>query len=160
MEKYNRARAVEYAKKWAFDRNKAYFDYGKYGGDCTNFVSQCLRAGGAPMVDGIYGWNYYSANRHSASWTGVEFLYNFLTRATPKGGSGGGSIKGRVVSLEELEVGDIVQLSFDGHSFSHTLLVVEIGFGGEIFISAHDNDAFGRPLSTYSYKKVRGLHIE
>ena len=35
---------VNYARKWAFSRNPAYYDFENIGGDCTNFVSQCLYA--------------------------------------------------------------------------------------------------------------------
>ena len=43
---YNREAAVRYANKWWDSRNPAFpaFDV-----DCTNFISQCLLAGGAPM---------------------------------------------------------------------------------------------------------------
>ena len=43
--RYNRKKAVEYALKWALDRNPRYLDYDDLGGDCTNFISQCLYAG-------------------------------------------------------------------------------------------------------------------
>ena len=43
---YNAQNAVNYAKRWALDRNPDYYDYSGMGGDCANFVSQCLIAGG------------------------------------------------------------------------------------------------------------------
>lgn len=42
---YQREKAVEYAKKWAYRRNPKYYNYDGVGGDCTNFVSQCIYAG-------------------------------------------------------------------------------------------------------------------
>ena len=42
---YNREAAVSYARRWALGRNPAYMDYELWGGDCTNFISQCLRSG-------------------------------------------------------------------------------------------------------------------
>ncbi|HOA41990.1 MAG TPA: amidase domain-containing protein, partial [Bacillota bacterium] len=42
---YNRNKAIEYAERWAFDRNPRYLDFEKLGGDCTNYVSQCIYAG-------------------------------------------------------------------------------------------------------------------
>ena len=39
---YNRARAVEYAQRWALSRNPLFYDFTGGGGNCTNFVSQCL----------------------------------------------------------------------------------------------------------------------
>ena len=43
--KYDRRLAVNYAKKWALSRNPKYYDYDNLGGDCTNFISQCIYAG-------------------------------------------------------------------------------------------------------------------
>ena len=49
---YNAAAAVAYAYKWGGSkRNPAYKDYSSSGGDCANFVSQCLRAGGINVYE-------------------------------------------------------------------------------------------------------------
>ena len=53
---YDPSKAVAYAKKWAYYRNPDYYDYSNLGGDCANFVSQCLIAGGFSTY-GCYG-NY------------------------------------------------------------------------------------------------------
>ena len=42
---YDRDRAVQYAHTWAFQRNPQYYSYDLLGGDCTNFASQCQKAG-------------------------------------------------------------------------------------------------------------------
>ena len=54
---YDPQAAVNYAEAWWNGRNPAYHDYSGSGGDCANFVSQCLIAGGldlsaGPGVDG------------------------------------------------------------------------------------------------------------
>lgn len=46
---YDRKKAVEYAQKWAYKRNPNYYNYDAIGGDCTNFVSQCIFAGSQVM---------------------------------------------------------------------------------------------------------------
>ena len=46
---YDRFRAVAYALRWALSRNPRYFDFEDIGGDCTNYVSQCMCAGGGVM---------------------------------------------------------------------------------------------------------------
>ena len=72
---------IDYAKKWAFSRNPAYYNFDNVGGDCTNFISQCLRAGGAEMnYTADTGWYYISPDNRAAAWTGVEYLYRFLLR--------------------------------------------------------------------------------
>ena len=76
---YDRASAVEYARKWAYFRNPKYFNFENIGGDCTNFASQCLFAGSGVMnYAPVYGWFYRSASDRTPSWTGVQFFYNFL----------------------------------------------------------------------------------
>ena len=80
---YNRIVAVNYARKWAFGRNPAYYNFDGIGGDFTNFVSQCLYAGSGIMnFTPIFGWYYLSLSDRTASWTGVEYLYNFLVNLT------------------------------------------------------------------------------
>ena len=78
---YDRAAAVRYARRWAYGRNPAFYDYETIGGDCTNFASQCLYAGSGVMnFKPTFGWYYIDANNKSPSWTGVPYFYNFLTR--------------------------------------------------------------------------------
>ena len=77
---YDREAAVAYAHEWAYRRNPKYLDFENIGGDCTNFASQCLYAGsGVQNYTPVYGWYYISPSRRSASWTGVQYFYNFLT---------------------------------------------------------------------------------
>ena len=54
MQFFNRQRAVEYALRWALGRNPMFPDYSGHGhgGDCTNFVSQAMLAGGWTTVTG------------------------------------------------------------------------------------------------------------
>ncbi|GAA3331576.1 hypothetical protein GCM10020331_088720 [Ectobacillus funiculus] len=44
--KYSRLEAVKYAEAWWNGRNPA---YSNFQDNCTNFISQCLHAGGSPM---------------------------------------------------------------------------------------------------------------
>ena len=50
---YTRLAAVNYAVRWALSRNPAFENFSGqgHGGDCTNFISQCLYAGGWTMND-------------------------------------------------------------------------------------------------------------
>ena len=69
---YQRTAAVEYARRWAFGRNPAYYDFSGIGGDCTNFASQCIFAGAGVMnFTPTFGWFYRSVNDRTPSWTGV-----------------------------------------------------------------------------------------
>lgn len=150
---YSREKAVAYARRWAFGRNPDYYDFSRLGGDCTNYASQVLFAGAGVMnFTPTYGWYYRSLNDRTPSWTGVEYLYNFLTSNEGEGPYA------KEVPLEELEKGDLVQLGRATGDWYHTPVVV--GFkDGEILVAAHSYDAYNRPLSTYPAAKFRGLHI-
>ena len=47
--KYDRANVKKYIDKWYNSHNPNYVNRDGKGDDCTNFVSQCLYAGGFPM---------------------------------------------------------------------------------------------------------------
>ena len=69
---YNRLAAVQYAHKWAYGRNPAFYDYEQIGGDCTNFASQCVYAGSGIMnFEKDFGWYYIDPNNKAPAWTGV-----------------------------------------------------------------------------------------
>lgn len=154
---YNREAAVDYARKWAMSRNPNYYNFDKLGGDCTNFVSQCIHAGGGVMnPKPTFGWYYYGANNRSPSWTGVEFLYNFLVRK-----SGTGPL-GVVVPMDEVEPGDISQFANETGRFSHSQMIVSVGKTpalDNILVCTHTYDSLDRALSTYEYTKIRFIHI-
>lgn len=155
---YDRAAAVSYARKWALARNPKYYDFSRLGGDCTNFVSQCLYAGSRVMnYRPTFGWYYISANNRTPSWTGVPFLYNFLTRET-----GAGPI-GKQVSLEQVQSGDISQFADETGRFYHSQLIVSVGEIPRlenILVCTHTFDSLDRPLSSYDYHKIRFIHIK
>ena len=152
---YNRNAVYEYAKKWAYSRNPKYYDYDNIGGDCTNFVSQCIYAGCNQMnYSKTNGWYYINANEKSPSWTGVTFLYDFLISNKEFGPSGITS------KIDQLEIGDIIQLSFDGTKYSHCLIVVQNGIGTyNTFVAAHTFDTFHKRLYDYVFAKYRCVHI-
>lgn len=151
VEKYDKQKVIEYANKWAYKRNPKYYNFDGIGGDCTNFVSQCIYAGSGVMnYNKLYGWYYNNANDKSPSWTGVEFLYNFLTKNKEIGPFG--------EIADKVDIGDIVQLSFDGKNFTHSLVVVGIEYG-KILIASHTFDSYGRDINTYQYRKIRFIHI-
>lgn len=155
---YNRQNALEYAKKWAFSRNPKYYNFDPVGGDCTNFISQCIFAGSNTMnYTKNTGWYYINGNNKSPSWTGVEFLYKFLVNNKSVGPYG------KEVNSKEIELGDIAQLSFGGQKFEHTLVIVNIencfSLAG-IKIASHTYDSYNKPISEYSFQEIRFVHIE
>jgi len=150
---YNRTAAVDYARKWALSRNPAYYDFEKTGGDCTSFASQCIYAGAGVMnYTPVMGWYYNSALDRTPSWSGVEYLYNFLTSNESVGPYA------HEVPAKEALPGDIVQLGTASGAFYHSPVITAIS--PMILVAAHTYDAYDRPLSSYIFDKVRFLHIE
>ncbi len=157
MPEYDRKAATDYARRWAFGRNPDYMSLNGIGGDCTNFCSQCLYAGGCVMnFTPDYGWYYISPGDRAAAWTGVEYLYRFLM-----GHSGPGPLA-RELPPEQTLPGDIIQLGREDGRWYHSMVVLqndtERGWNG-ILIAAHSNDSLDRRLSTYEFARVRGLQI-
>lgn len=150
---YDRAAVVRYARRWAYRRNPAYYNFDDLGGDCTNFASQCIYAGcGVMNFTPTFGWYYLDVNNRAPAWTGVEFLYNFLV------GNQGEGPYAEEVAREDVLPGDIVQLGDETGDFYHTPVVVAIR-RGRIYVAAHSSDAYFRSLSSYDAPQIRYLHI-
>ncbi|MGI6168702.1 MAG: amidase domain-containing protein [Christensenellales bacterium] len=155
---YNREQALHYAKTWALSRNKAYYNFDSLGGDCTNFASQVLFSG-CGIMNYAYplGWFYHSLNHRTPAWTGVEFLYKFLTQNKSTG-----PYAQSLHTPSALLPGDIIQLKFSGSVFQHTPVVVSVGKTGnldEIYVAAHTYDVAHKRLTEYSWQDIRFLHI-
>lgn len=157
IKNYDRKSVVEYAEKWAYLRNPKYYNFDSVGGDCTAFASQCIYAGSKVMnYDKKNGWYYISGNNKSPSWTGVEFLHNFLINNKGVGPFG------KIVDINNIELGDIAQISFDGIKFAHSLVIINIGKTKtieNILIAAHTFDTLNKQISEYNFKKIRFIHI-
>ena len=149
---YNRELAVAYARKWAYARNPAFYSFNELGGDCTNFASQCLYAGAGVMnYTPVFGWYYRSPSDRTASWTGVEYLYEFLI------GNRFVGPYGTEVSASEARPGDLIQLARSDGDFYHTLVILETA--PDILVASHSEDSLNRPLSSYRYAAARFLQI-
>lgn len=152
IKEYDRKSAVDYAKTYALTPNPAYYHFAGIGGDCTNFVSQCLYAGSKIMnYDEYNGWYYINSYMRSPSWTGVKFFQDFILKNKSIGPFG------TLVKKEELELGDIIQLK-QQNVYNHSLIITKI-IDNEIFISSHSSDELNRPLKTYNYNEIAYIKI-
>ena len=155
---YRRAKAVEYAHRWAYFRNPDYMDAQGLGGDSANFASQCVYAGSGVMnYQSAGGWFYISPANRSPAWAQTQCLYRFLVSNDMEGPYGYSTDSKGVLE------GDLVQLAFQNREFVHTLVIVMIcgkPTPDHILVAAHSSDADCRPLSSYSYSAARFLHIE
>ena len=158
---YNRERAVNYAETWALRRNPLFLNFAGRGGDCTNFMSQCLLAGSCTMdFTPDFGWYYVSTVDRAPAWTSVAFFYDFITEqpAFANENAGIGPF-GREVRAREIEIGDFIQLADEEGDYYHTLIIT--GFEpNDILVCAHTDDALNRRLSTYNFASLRFIHID
>jgi hypothetical protein len=150
---YDRQKSVQYAQKWALARNPRYFNFDGLGGDCTNFASQCVYAGcGVMNFTKDRGWYYRNPSSRAPAWSGVEFLYRFLTA------NRGAGPYAREADVGELEPGDLIQLGNGSGHFYHTPVVTS-SKAGTILVAAHTYDVWDRPLQSYVFARMRCLHI-
>lgn len=159
---YDRRRAVDYARRWALSRNPLFSDFTGQGGNCTNFVSQCILAGcGVMNYTPTFGWYYISPNDRAPAWSGVNELYNFLTAAPDFSAVnlGYGPYATDARNSRRIDVGDVIQLENAEGAFYHTLIISDF-VGDDVLVCAHTNDALDKPLSEYNYASLRVLHIE
>ena len=132
---YNRLKAVQYAERYWKDYNPA---YQAFEDDCTNFISQCLHAGGVPMwgqPNRSRGW-WYSGKSWSYSWT-VAHALNLLLQSSKSG------LKAtQVSSPQELMLGDIICYDFEGDGrFNHNTIVVAKDIYDMPLVNAHTFDS-------------------
>jgi hypothetical protein len=124
---YNRLKAVQYAERWWNSYNPAYM---KFENDCTNFISQCLHQGGAPMrgyPTRGQGW-WMKGKSYSYSWATANALKVYFDLSKL------GLRAERVSSPEQLSLGDVICYDFEGDGrFNHNTIVT-------------GKDAFGMPL--------------
>lgn len=133
---------VTYALTYWTNYNPAYrnFSANGGGGDCTNFVSQALRAGGWQDAIGWYQsndvWWYNSANQ-SYTWAGAQNWSRFAPQRTTW-----------LANIWYMERADVLQLDFnkDG-SKDHTMIVTK-KTSSEIYMTYHTADHINRTLSS------------
>ncbi|MFC8964380.1 MULTISPECIES: amidase domain-containing protein [unclassified Streptomyces] len=142
---YDYKAMAAYAAKYWKTYNPAYPDFNGEGagGDCTNFVSQSLKAGGWKHVPGytndFHNW-FGTADIQSDSFIGVnEFSWFALSSK-------------RVTSLAnvyQLDIGDVLQMDFnkDG-SKDHSMIVTYRSPQGVPYLSYHSTNTYNRSVAS------------
>lgn len=179
---YDVVKAVEYAREYAFERN---VEYGQFEENCTNFVSQCLVAGGISMKgDGGISekkrWNisdtkqaWYSkteqCDRDGLSHYAVSSTFintdAFLKYFTEVLGYSiymyDNEITGRQELCEEAAAGDVLILYKEDGSVAHLGLISGIG-DKTIYYCGNTSDRRDFSvfrISTDLYAKIGLLHM-
>jgi hypothetical protein len=133
-----------YAEKYWNVYNKDYPDFNGQGagGDCTNFVSQSLKAGGWKHVPGyVYDYTKWFGNAEiqSHSFIGVNewswFAQN-SKRTTP------------LANVYQLEVGDVLQVDFDRDGSKDHTMIVTYKYGGVPYVTYHSNNTLRRSVAS------------
>jgi Putative amidase domain len=134
---YNWTAAKDYAISHWCAYNPSYCNYNACGGDCANFVSQCLRAGA--QIDGGSWYTYgggcgrcahvLSSNAGTTTWVNNMQLRNWVVA------SGRGVA---MSSIGELGVGDLVNYDANANgNFNHITIVTDPVYS---LVCAHNSD--------------------
>ena len=159
---YDREAALAYADQYAMTRNPDWVDYTGSGGNCQNYVSQCLLAGGIPMdTQGSAVWKWYdsafsnapTASGRSGSWASVT---QFLTYASSNTGFG------LAAAVDEPyftgQPGDLLEMGTES-GWRHTVIIRDLvtddaGETVDYLINSNTNDMKNFPASLYGYPVV------
>jgi hypothetical protein len=162
---YNPKNAVAYAERYWNSPNPA---YPHFTDDCTNFISQCLYAGGIPMLfskEKGKGWwiRTGKGSEWSYSWAVAHALYLVLK-------SGAAPMRAVTkTSPDQLVPGDIICYDFDGDGrFQHNTIVVAKDANDMPLVNAHTTDSSMRywayedstaytPNMRYAFFHIRGV---
>ncbi len=170
---YDRDAAVEYSYLWTDEQTvvrntEEYSDYSDYGGNCQNFVSQCLHAGGLPMdwqgtYDDQWKWfddelNYKETKKGRVpSWSETYSFYMYcLNNSDP------------IVTLPDAnlftgEPGDVIQYSVNGYTY-HSVIITDVirdsaGNVIDYLVNSNTADKVDFPMSAYGYSEIRLIKI-
>ncbi|KUL20853.1 amidase domain-containing protein [Streptomyces regalis] len=137
---YDYSAMAKYAEKYWKNYNSNYRKFNNVGGDCTNFISQALRAGGWKNDTGWYksykNWWYNSSNQ-TTSWVNVNYWASFALYSD------------RAYNLDnvyKLGVGDILQMDFTGNRSKDHSMIVTYRSGGVPYLTYHSQNTYRKSV--------------
>ena len=157
----DRDAARAYMLTWVGKRNPAFMAYDDYGGNCMNFGSQVLAAGGIPMdTNGGYetGWYWYSGGQSTLPWVNVGSFRDYV--AAPR-------VSGLVAVADAPyfsgETGDIITMGVDEPA-NHTTVILdaitdENGNVVDYLLCSNTADLRNFPASAYYYTNRQLIRI-
>ena len=164
--KIDRDACLDYAMNH-IKKNRTVPDYSNWGGNCQNFSSNVLLAGGIPMdTKGPAMWKHYSSTLdnssakkgRTASFVIVGSFYNYAKLNT-----GYGLAARTDVNPYFGEAGDVLQVGNNGF-FSHTMVVVgnvknDKGEIVDLLLNGNTIDTINFPLSAYGCVERRLIKV-
>lgn len=158
---YSASDAAAYAVKWGEARNDIYPNYNLSGGDCTNFVSQCIYAGGFDMngssasvgtVESTSKWyciyikSTLGVRRYAVttSWVRVSDFNTYLSSLVTK------STKTTLSSLiSSCSAGDVVQLADKTTGTPYHSIIINSKDSTTAHFCGHSKDRSDKDVKAY-----------
>ena len=140
---YNRDNAIAYGDKYCINYNLAkYNSYKGRGGDCANFVSQCLYAGGFPQDSEWY--------RHSVAWINVmKQIAHFKEYGTFLNANNGNLLKGNPIYFD---------WNGDG-VYDHATICVGRNSNGVAILDSHTKDLYHATWTNWSFRRAATIQL-
>lgn len=131
--------------------NPRYYDFNWQGGDCTNFISQVLHAGGFPMTS-TWAWNFPMGDGTKA-WVNAHSLAHYLVASGRATLYAHGTLKqlltplapGQPTPLSAIRPGDLIGY-YERGRMVHFGLVVGFDPDGYPVIISHSADRYREPF--------------
>ncbi|MBE6062217.1 MAG: hypothetical protein E7207_01325 [Clostridium butyricum] len=129
--KFNIDNAIQYAEQYALTPNTKYINFNNSGGDCTNFISQILYAGGIKLTN---TWKPYTN-----AWLRVEELYNYIIK---------NNIGMKLPDTSSFAQGTIIQFYTPQKGrFFHSAFITYVFPLNEALYCCHSDNKLNYPLS-------------
>ena len=169
--KYSRERATDYAYIWWDGANTAlYNDYSGSGGDCANFVSQCLIAGGLSLHKGTNGDGYGvypDTPRPSQNSYGTIPYCDFLNTHLRNYQHTSVTFVNEATAYipDEITIGDVIIFGEDpGDNWEHAMVVIWDNGTFDLGLAGHSSQVWNRSFWTEigysSFDCATFYHIE
>ena len=156
---YDRAAAEQYMRQYDHQRNNRWHAYDDVGGNCMNFGSQVLLAGGIPMdEEGGSKWFWRGQNDLDLSWINVGRFYSYARE-----NRGYGLVADTEANYYTGGVGDILILGPDG-GHNHTTVISgivrnELGETVDYLLCSNTTNYTDFPAGAYYYTSHRLIKI-
>ena len=156
---YDRAAAEQYMRQYDHQRNSRWYAYDDVGGNCMNFGSQVLLAGGIPMdEEGGSKWFWRGQNDLDLSWINVGRFYSYARE-----NRGYGLVADTEANYYTGGVGDILILGPDG-GHNHTTIISgivrnELGETVDYLLCSNTTNYTDFPAGAYYYTSHRLIKI-
>ncbi len=140
---YDYTAMATYAEKYWKNYNASYRRFNNAGGDCTNFLSQSLKAGGwqsATNSSEEYGTWWYGTSGQSDTWVGVN-EWSWFTQTAKRTTA--------LANAYQMDLGDVLQVDFDKDgSKDHSMITTYRSASGVPYLTYHDVDTYRRSLAS------------